>query len=48
MYDEVNVKPVALPAQWENPADGADAIVIGWGVPIVSVKRGYLLHVTQT
>jgi hypothetical protein len=48
MFDEVNVKPIALPAQWENPADGANATVIELGVLMVSVKRGYLLHVTQT
>ncbi|XP_069683023.1 trypsin-1-like [Periplaneta americana] len=29
--DGVNVKPISLPAQGQNPADGALATVIGWG-----------------
>jgi hypothetical protein len=44
-FDEVNVKSIPLPAQGENPADGANATVIGWGTVDVSVKRAYLSRI---
>jgi hypothetical protein len=40
--DGKNVKPISLPAQGENPADGATATVIGWGRLQVSVGQHYL------
>jgi hypothetical protein len=37
--DGVNVNPIPLPAQGDNPADGTTAIVIGWGRLQVSLER---------